>query len=231
MSYILDALRRADSERERGAVPDVHAQQDVMEPMDTPPARSNTPMVVAVTVLSVALLGVLGWNWLGTPTPPAVVATVPPPPIPTQPAVPMATTPLEPSSPPPAMPSAAPPSTAPTAKTAEAPRATPRKAPAIEAARPASPSAATPMAPPPAPVKEEPRIYALEELPPNIRRELPQLVIGGASYSENPASRMLIINGQIFHERDKLSPGLSLERIALKSAVLDYKGYRYRVGY
>ena len=50
-------------------------------------------------------------------------------------------------------------------------------------------------------------------------------------YSESPASRMLIINGQVFHERDKLSPNLTLVQIKLKSAVLEYRGYRYGISY
>ena len=42
---------------------------------------------------------------------------------------------------------------------------------------------------------------------------------------------MLIINGQVFHEGDKLAPELVLEQIKLKAAVLRYKGYRYSVSY
>jgi general secretion pathway protein B len=42
---------------------------------------------------------------------------------------------------------------------------------------------------------------------------------------------MLIVNGQVFHEGDTLAPGLSLEQINLKSAVLKLKGYRYGISY
>ena len=77
----------------------------------------------------------------------------------------------------------------------------------------------------------EPRTYAVAELPDEVRRELPALAIGGAMYSENPANRLLIINGQTFHERDKLAPGLVLVQIKLKSAVLEFKGYRYGISY
>jgi len=37
MSYILDALRRADAERERGAVPSLHAKQYASLPSDEEP--------------------------------------------------------------------------------------------------------------------------------------------------------------------------------------------------
>ena len=67
------------------------------------------------------------------------------------------------------------------------------------------------------------------ELPEEIRRDLPKLVIGGSSYSGDAASRMVMINGQVFHEGDRLAPDLVLERIRLKSAVLAFKGWRYEV--
>ena len=69
----------------------------------------------------------------------------------------------------------------------------------------------------------------LAELPEEIRRDLPKLVIGGSSYSGDAASRMVMINGQVFHEGDRLAPDLVLERIRLKSAVLAFKGWRYEV--
>jgi general secretion pathway protein B len=75
------------------------------------------------------------------------------------------------------------------------------------------------------------RIYAINELPEDVRRTLPRLTVGGSIYSENAASRFLIINGQIFHEGDELAPELRLEHIKLKSAVLRYKAYRYSISY
>jgi len=62
-----------------------------------------------------------------------------------------------------------------------------------------------------------------------LRRELPTLAFGGASYSKDPASRMVIFNGRIFHEGDTIAPQLVLDRIEPKSAVFSYKGYRYEV--
>jgi len=57
------------------------------------------------------------------------------------------------------------------------------------------------------------------------------VAVGGASYSESPASRMLIINGQIYHEGDKLTPELTLQQIQLRNAVLSFRGYRYAISY
>ena len=84
-------------------------------------------------------------------------------------------------------------------------------------------------APGAAPATAEPRVHSQAELPEDIRRDLPKLVIGGSSYSGDAASRMVMINGQVFHEGDRLAPDLVLERIRLKSAVLAFKGWRYEV--
>ena len=75
------------------------------------------------------------------------------------------------------------------------------------------------------------RIYAVNELPEDVRRSLPALPIGGAMYSKNAADRMLIVGGQILHEGDTIAPELKLEQIRLKSAVFRYKSYRYEVNY
>jgi general secretion pathway protein B len=91
------------------------------------------------------------------------------------------------------------------------------------------PPAAKRPEPKPVAAAGEGRVYQPSELPEDVRRDLPKLAINGASYSGDAASRMVMINGQIFHEGDQLAPQLVLERIKLKSAVLSYKGYRYEV--
>jgi general secretion pathway protein B len=77
----------------------------------------------------------------------------------------------------------------------------------------------------------EARLYTLAELPEDVRAGLPVLTVGGAMYSQTPANRMLIINGQVVREGDTLAPGLVLEQIKLKSAVLKVKGLRYGISY
>ncbi|HET7793673.1 MAG TPA: general secretion pathway protein GspB [Rhizobacter sp.] len=222
MSYILDALRRADSERERGAVPSLHAkpvppaQADGDD--DEEDTRRSNPLLWAVIGLSLVLVAVLSWQFLGssgaaTEVPVPVAALPPaPPPIPAPPA-PRQT-------PPPAQSLVlqAPP---------EAPAAQAKPEPKPAAAVSTKPAAAKASAP----AADERPVATFNELPDNIRRELPQLVIGGAMYSQTPANRMLILNGQVFHEGDKVAGELVLEQIRLKSAVLAYKGYRYSINY
>ena len=76
-----------------------------------------------------------------------------------------------------------------------------------------------------------PRIYSQGELPEDVRRDLPRIAINGSSYSGDAASRMVMINGQIFHEGDSLGAGLVLEKINRRSAVLAFRGWRYEVAF
>ena len=75
------------------------------------------------------------------------------------------------------------------------------------------------------------RLYTLDELPPEVRRELPAIAVNGASYSENPAHRMLIVNGQVLHEGETAAPDLLLEEIRLKQAVFRFRGTRFALPY
>ncbi|WP_197028844.1 general secretion pathway protein GspB, partial [Methylibium sp. T29-B] len=92
-------------------------------------------------------------------------------------------------------------------------------------------AAVAPAEKPAAPVAAEGRVHTVAELPDDIRRQLPAIAVGGSIYSAEAANRFLIINGQIFHEKDKLGPELVLEQIKLKAAVLRFKGYRYEITY
>ncbi|WOB10583.1 general secretion pathway protein GspB [Piscinibacter gummiphilus] len=235
MSYILDALRRADSERERGAVPSLHSKQIAPgvadgDDGDEPAGRSVQPLWWAVGGLSLALVGMAAWLVLGRsgaepepmraalPVAQAPVLPAPPPapqaqqpapePVAAQPA------PVEPKS----VPVSPPPAPAP-ARVAAAPK-------------PAEKPADKPVAAAPAALRDEDTpVPSISELPDDIRRQLPTLSVSGASYSKNPASRMLILNGQVFKEGDKVANDLVLEQIRLKSAVLSFKGRRYSVSF
>lgn len=80
-------------------------------------------------------------------------------------------------------------------------------------------------------VPSSPHIPTLSELPEEVRRELPAMVIGGAMHSDTPSARMIVLNSQVIHEGEQPVPGLLLEEIRLKSAIFKYKGYRYIVNY
>jgi len=258
MSYILDALRRADAERERGAVPGLSSQQHAYVEDDASRPQRSRAMVWAIVALAGALVVAVAWNFVGgsnPPTPrPVVEGSVSPPPAQTAPVPLPTTTPSpEPTTAPSPAPVApvqaalpAPASVEPATTPAPVPRANVRHPPEpkhvarrsaeAEPAPAANENATTAKVAEPkgagtkaARPLDEGRVYQQSELPDDVRRDLPKLTINGASYSGDASSRMVMINGQIFHEGDQLAPQLVLERIKLKSAVLSYKGYRYEV--
>jgi general secretion pathway protein B len=86
---------------------------------------------------------------------------------------------------------------------------------------PVTPRAPLPPAPPPPPAQPVAGLPA----------DAPKVVISGGVYSANPAHRMLIANGQVINEGSEVGPGLVLEEIRSKTAVLRFRGSRYTVGY
>ena len=249
MSYILDALRRADAERSRGAVPGLHSQS---LPDDEPAARDRRPLIWAAGaagVLVVAGAAVLLFGpWHAAPAPDAPPPLAPAPqlashdngparpaageqPAPQPGAIDPGARPIEPPIGRVAQPYPPPPQlqrpVAPARVATLEPRAearSPAPAPVEHYGAPAAP--ATPSAP-----ARAGAITPLNDLPPNVRSTLPRLAIGGAIYSETPSARMVILNGQVFHEGDKPATDTVLEQIRLKSAVLNFRGQRYEVSF
>jgi general secretion pathway protein B len=278
MSYILDALRRADAERSRGVVPGLHAQS---LPGDAEPAARNySPLVWAAGAAGVLLaagVAVLLWApWRVAPAPDARVALAPAPELaptardspPVQPAqgelpppqpgaLDPGARPIEPPmgrGNPPAMaadarsPQAYPPPAAPHPTTRDArdtlaDRAAAGRVATLQprAVAPTPTATATPAQPPVehygAPVAAASASAAntavanINALPPDVRAQLPRLAVGGAIYSDTPSARMVILNGQVFHEGEKPAADTVLEQIRLKSAVLNFRGQRYEISF
>ena len=242
MSYILDALKKADAERERGTVPGIHAQPAGAWPAPVaqvaPSGRILWLIVGAVSVgVSVVVSGSIVWRiWSNQPSQPvavkiaaptlpvqvpAVLPSVPPTPVTQKPAAVTARA-VE-------VESTAPPRTI---SPRDEPIVAPRKPTSIASVAvvvPTQVKARTVAAAASAAVDD--KVSPLAEMPDEIRRELPSLTISGAIYSDNVANRFLIINGQIFHENETPAPGVVLHKIKLKSAVLSFKGFRYSVTY
>ena len=74
------------------------------------------------------------------------------------------------------------------------------------------------------------KIYNLNELPSPIQQSLPTFTISVSIYSDDPASRMAKINGQVMKEGQFLTAGLKLEEIIPDGVILSYQNYRFRVG-
>jgi general secretion pathway protein B len=242
MSYILEALKRADAERERetAGVPGLHAQARDFDEGDADldaAYRGQRKGWALGGLLGVVTLGTSGWFFWPREVPPVAVAAVAPqivvpspspPPVPVPAPPPLAVAqpnnanapmPLPQMAPVPPLPTLAPP---------------PETPPRVRSPQPDTPKPkAQPkdVNDPTAAALQEPRIYRVNELPDNIRQELPSLSLGGVMYSDQASSRMVVVNGQVFREGDTLALNVLLKQIKLKEAVLEFKGYRYGVKY
>jgi len=236
MSYILEALKKSQAERQLGELPSIHAPQVQLHDGAASASARRTPVWLALGGVAVAVAAaLLLWQpWqAGAAAPaaaavvPAVLAQVVPAPVPaaTPPAAPApAPVPVVAPSVPPAA-TAAPVHHA--RPVAEPKQETPGQAapPPVVAPMPAAPPASTPT-----PGAEE-SVPGMRDLPEPIQRQIPPVAIGGYIYSKNPADRLLLIDKVLRHEGEELAPGLVLEKLQPKAAIFSFKGYRYRVPY
>jgi general secretion pathway protein B len=245
MSYILDALRKADAERERGSVPDLHAQllpPGSME-VEPEPARPSPLFWIGIGMLLALSVAAVWWT-LGDAEPalpqaPPLAAAVP-----AAPAVLPASAPASVSAAAPALPLAPAASMVPASAAARTPGAaqppaarpqpaTPPALPKASASAPAAklrPSDEPAKLTSPAQAQALPaRLPALAELPADLRQQVPPLVIGGSVYSPQASVRMVVVNGQVFQEGNSLTPELKLEQVRQKSAVFSIRGQSFEV--
>jgi general secretion pathway protein B len=219
MSYILEALKKAQAERQLGALPTIHAApfQAGMPGIAGAPARTPLWLALSVPALLV-LLALLIWRQPWHSTAPALAAAAP---------VPVAVS-APPVAPVPAAASA--PRAAPVPAASAPLAAAPVRATPVPDARPGHPlqAAARPM--PPAQAADD-GVLSLRDLPEPIQRQIPPIALGGYIYSRNPADRLLLIDNVLRHEGEEVAPGLTLEKLESKAAVFSFKGYRYRSPY
>lgn len=223
MSYILDALKRADAERQRGTVPGLHVQQ-LSQPMgnagEGPRWRGWWWIAGAAMAMLVFALAYRGFD---TSAPTAAGALAVPLTAAQAPVV----------------------ASAPSVPQAVAPNVThpgaeqlPFVAPSPAKQKPVLAASANPL-----PKQEIPASLArtvasapaeplkLSELPEDIRRQIPALAVSGSVYSDNPTRRLLVVNGQVQEQGGQVSAGLKLEEIGEKSSVFSYSGMRFKVSY
>jgi general secretion pathway protein B len=202
MSYILEALKKAQAERQLGSAPTLLAVPVGAAPAQGALARRRPAWIALSAVALAAVLAVLAWRFQSPALKPAAPVAV-------------VSAPAQPAATPTATP---------------APAAVPPLAVVPPSAPPPKPVAARP-APTPAPAPEEEKLPSLRELPEPIQHAVPALAFGGYMYSKNPADRLLLIDKALRHEGEEVAPGLVLEKLLPKAAVMNYKGYRYRVPY
>lgn len=242
MSYILDALRRAEAQRQQQAAtppglgsPALPVAQGnppaageaaasvgpgARSDKSQPPPPSQTPVgtgwmpgIAGAAVVALVALGVVGQRTTETP-----VAAPPSVPAGTPPA---ASTSMVPAKPP--VPAAEPArilQPAPEPVAVAAPEPSPAQTRQTAPAKPAGD--ASPQA------GAAPR-YA--DLPESVRASLPAISVQGVTWSENPALRHLIVNGRVLQEGQSIGPDHVLEQIGRDSSVLKHRGQRYRIGH
>lgn len=246
MSYILDALKKSEKERQHGMVPDFSTVQDASVLGSS--RRSLWPYLLLAALLLNA--GILVW-WL-SPWQSKNQKVIVQPHVQNQPDLKSSI----PSSPEPAKtgsPAVNPAETAPTRSKIVVTKQTVNEVNAVQqdlsiqkVIQPQKESNMTPQEvsdQPPiishapsepadiniAPVPED-KIYTLNELPSSILRDLPAFSVSTHIYSVDPASRMVRINGKTMREGQELIAGLKLEEITSGGVILSYNNYRFNVG-
>ena len=242
MSYILEALKKSDQQRQQGATPTLTSVQI--------PAEETRPRTLSWIVLPAAILFVagilIGWlqPWKTEPARPPV-AEISAAPAPAVQASPSPAPASVPAAPPEALPArtaplqatpaaaivATPPNPGAPARPALATPATPGPALQESVAAASKPPAADPVpATSKAPAVAEQKPIAKADLPPAIQQELPKLSVSIHAYSSKPAKRVVSVNDQLLYEGDTLAPGLILEQITPDGMIFSYKGFRFSQG-
>ena len=70
----------------------------------------------------------------------------------------------------------------------------------------------------------------LAELPLTIQQEIPAMSIQLHSFSSKPENSIVSINSRLLKEGESLTPGLKLEQITPDGVIFSYKGYRFERG-
>lgn len=244
MSYILDALKKSEAERARGAVPNLHTQSDSAMLQDGDQSKWIWIALAALAAMAAAFVWFMMSQTAATQrasaplreqAPSRVITEAPQakPAAPTAPAVSAFNIPAPMAS----VPASVLQKAVPTESVK--PKIEPNR---IEAKVAASQQPKPAPVPEPLPVKKaepaevtaalsENRIGTLRELPGNIQKDIPPVAFSGYIYSSNAADRSVLIGNRLLREGDQVAAGLTLEKMLPKEAILNYMGYRFRVSY
>ena len=252
MSYILDALRKSDQQRQRGGAPTL---QTVQLSASEPKAREN--WIYALIALFLVAAGIaIGWLQGGQSEPETRTAnslsdaSVPGRNSISEPVgrsanavaagVTGAAAPLASASPSDldrqpqrtiretAIQSASAPVASGAASSLES-RTLPEAGGAPKATDAASDRQSTVKAGSP-PAAAEHSVMRIGELPESIRQEIPDMHVSLHLYSTRPDNRFVSIDDQMLQEGAYVAPGLKLEKITPDGMEFSFKGYRFRRG-
>lgn len=226
MSYILDALRKSESERRQGRVPDLGQQ---VQWIHKPKKRAPTALVwvVAALFLNAAVLAYVFWPTPAEKRPtaePAATGSTEPAPVSEEQEIQSGQTPRPEI--------AARPETDARETVGETPAVEPNRAeqasvserPTIivpskdrlqRTTEPARPSSGD--------------VPHLVEMPLEFQKSIPDLMFNSHIYASDPASRRVMINNNYLKAGDSFS-GLRVEQITEQGVVLSRNGRLFRVG-
>jgi general secretion pathway protein B len=216
MSLILDALRKAEQERNRQGGPGLHGVRIAAQ-------RQGLPLWVAVIgVVLLANLALLAWLLLRPVAPPVAVVTGVPGSLPMAAPLPTVIEPTASPLPDPALASTPLPAALPELPT------TGLDATALpaEQLRRAPPVATGPAQPAAAPTLAGERLPSAQDISSSGTR-LPALRLSLHVYDRDPALRYVLLNSLQLHEGDVTPEGLRLERITDSGVVLVWRGQRF----
>lgn len=218
MSYILEALKKAENERKQDGtqpLPPLHGL-----PTLSPAPRSFRPgRALSLALLLLILLGgIYGYNSIPTGTTPVVPAT-------DGSTAAMRPEPTEPSSSPGAVIDGTPDTGTEVISHRLAIKNDRQK---IRRHRQAEQPERKQEETSQYPTKQD-DLPSLHEVPPAIKATLPELKIVGHTYSKDPQKRMIIINGKILKEGDRIDTNSRLAEITWEGVIVESQGVRFQV--
>lgn len=228
MSFILDALRKSENERQRSTVPGL-----AQVPLATPTAQLPRWAVLVIGLLAAAVLA-LGLAWWQSAREPVTVATAPLPMVERSVELP----PAAPAAPPqPARPFVAEPgeqaggtalAAAADAGVADTSRNFVEQELAARQSQPVPPARDEPAA-----ARDEPAVARDEPALPSAAAliadgvALPPLRLELHAFGEQPRDRFVFINGRKYVEGERLVEGPQIVAIERAGAVLSHAGHRF----
>jgi general secretion pathway protein B len=238
MSYILDALKRADTERERGAVPGLYARQ-VINPSRTAggggslrfwASLGGTLLVLGLVAAGLYFLRPTAQPIRASSAPlsanqaaPSPILPTPAPAAATEPSPAAFATAIQP------VPQARQSHPAPAPIAAPAPMPMPTAAVAAQTSTSAATTPITPITPTSA--QPLPSTPLLSELPEELRRQIPALTVTGVVFSDAPGQRLLLVNNLVMTQGSPITSELTLIEVGAKSSIFSFRGNRFRLAH
>ncbi|EIJ44349.1 hypothetical protein BegalDRAFT_3541 [Beggiatoa alba B18LD] len=211
MSYILDALKKAERERELGKIPSIDSTY--------PPLFTETNhysrWLILLTVIG--LIGFISVAFFWQPNKLSNDMTV----LPTDNSNTIPATPI-------ARPSVGTPS--PLAHQAQVSRVSET---VHDTAPPSMPAVSTPptrpVSIPASPVVETAPVPSIAEVPQYLQQKLPELTINAHVYATEAKQRFVLINGRRYREGMSIQEGMTVEAIRPNDVVINYQQKRFRL--